>query len=75
MKPLTVTALQTQRTFVHVVADDANTIKGGLNDVLLVQRRRASENVVLVNHELCVRTGQPICMGTTLPVAIGTKAG
>ena len=33
------------------------------------------ENVVLVDHRLCVRPGQPVCMGVALPAAIGTKAG
>ena len=77
----TVIALQTWRTFVHVVADVANMIKEGVNDVLLAQgqvQRRSSENVVLVNHKLCVRPGRLVCMGVALPVmavAIRTKAG
>jgi hypothetical protein len=63
----------------YIVADVANTIKECVNDVLLVhgqvQRRRSSENVVLVDHGLCVRPGQPVCMGAALPVRIDTKAG
>ena len=53
MKSDTVIALQTWRTFVHVVADVANMIKEGMNDILLAQeqvKRRGSENVVLVDH-------------------------
>ena len=78
MKCHTVIALQTWRTFVHVVADVANMIKEGVNDILLAQgqvRRRSSENVVLVGHRLCVRPGQLLCMEVALPVAIRTKAG
>ena len=50
MKCHTVIALQTWLTFVHVVADVANMIKEGVNDILLAQgqvQRRSSENVVL----------------------------
>ena len=67
----------------HVVADDANTIKEGVNDVLLVhgkvQRRCSSENVVLADHGLCVRRplrpGRPVCMGAALPFMISMKRG
>ena len=75
----TVIVLQTRRTFVHVVTDVANMIKEGVKDILPVQgqaqRRRSSENVVLVDHRLCVRPGQLVCLGVALPVAIHTKAG
>ncbi|KAH9989536.1 hypothetical protein BJV77DRAFT_1151448 [Russula vinacea] len=48
-------------TFTHIVANDANTIKEGKNDILLV-------------HGLCeVRVAG--FMGAALPVAIDTKAG
>jgi hypothetical protein len=73
MKSDTVIALQTWRAFVHVVADIANMIKEGMNDILLAQRqvqRRSSENVVLVDHRLCVRSEQLVSMGVALPVAI-----
>ena len=52
----------------HVVTyvTSMNTIKKGVDNVLLVhrhvQRRRGSEDVVLVDRELCVRPGQPVCM-------------
>jgi hypothetical protein len=54
-----------------------NMIKEDVNDILLAQaqvQRRSSENVVLVDHRLCVRPGQLVCMGVVLPVAIGMKA-
>ena len=54
-----------------------NMIKEDVNDILLAQaqvQRRSSENVVLVDHKLCVRPGQLVCMGVVLPVAIGMKA-
>ena len=54
------------------------TFKEGVKDILpvqgQVQRRRSSENV-LVDHRLCVRRGQLVCMGVALPVVICTKAG
>ena len=63
----------------HVVADDANTIKEGVNDVLLVhgkvQRRCSNENVVLADHGLCVRPGRLVCTGAALPLTIGMKRG
>ena len=47
-------------TFVHIVANVSNTIKEGVNNILLVhgeaQRRRSSEDVVLVDRRLCVRS-------------------
>ena len=77
MKCHTVIALQTWLTFVHVVADVANMIKEGVNDILLAQgqvQKRSSENVVLVDHKLCVRPGQLVYIGAALPATIGTKA-
>ena len=78
VKRHTVIALQTQCAFVHVVANVANTIKEGVNNVLLmyghVQRRRSSEDVVLVDHKLC-EAGAASLHGAALPVMIGTKEG
>jgi hypothetical protein len=69
----TVMALQTQCTFVHVVANVANTIKEGVDNVLLVhghvQRRRSSEDAVLVDHELC-ETGTASLHGAAPPRSV-----
>ena len=57
-------------------SDVANMIKEGMNDILLAQgqvQRRSSENVVLVDHKLCVRSEQLVSMGVALPVAIHRK--
>ena len=78
VKRHTVIVLQTPCGFVHVVDNVAKPIKEGVDNVLLVhghvQRRRSSEDVVLVDHELC-EAGAASLHGAALPVTIGTKEG